>query len=251
MDNPLRFFLALWILLILSGCAGRPVQEIAQHQDAKAAEINLQLGVGYMQSGHFDVALEKLNKALEYDPNLEEAHNAIAVLYEEIKEYELAEQHYRRAVRLNPDYALARMNYGRFLCRYQRPAEGESQFLAAANNPKLDSPEAAYIGAGVCAKEIPALERAEAHLGKALELNPDAAHALFELAELNYAQGNYLQARTFLQRYHPQAGYSPASLWLGINIEKALGDSRLRREYADLLLSKFSASKEAQRLRSE
>lgn len=249
--KPVKLIFAACILLILGGCASRPVQELAEPKDARAAEINLKLGVGYMQSGHFDVALEKLKKALEYDPTLEEAHNAIAVLYEETKEYELAEQHYRRAVELDPDYALARMNYGRFLCTHQRTADGENQFLAAANNPKLESPVAAYIGAGVCAKQIPAPERAEAHLRKALELNPDSARALFELASINYSQGNYLQARTFLQRYHAQAGYSPASLWLGINIEKALGDSQLRREYADLLLSKFSASKEAQLLRSE
>lgn len=251
MENLDRFCFVVLVLLILGGCAGRPVQESSEPQATKIADINLKLGVGYMQSGHFDVALEKLKKALEYDPNLAEAHNAIAVLYEELKESELAGQHYQRAVKLDPNYALAKMNYGRFLCAYGRPAEGESQFLAAADNPKLESPETPYIGAGICARKLPAPERADAHLRKALELNPNAAPALFELADLNYAQGDFQEAQTLLQRYHNRTGYSPASLWLGVNIEQALGNAQPRRQYADLLVSKFPASKEAQRVRSQ
>ncbi len=90
--------------------------------------------------------------------------------------------------------------------------------------------------------------RAEEYFRKALELDPKAAGALLELAELSHTQGNAMQARAFLQRYHAEAAYSPKSLWLGIAVEESLGDERLSREYARLLLSRFADSKEARRL---
>lgn len=247
MKDVANYLLMALMLMVLSGCASTPPRQGSP--ESTIAAINLKLGMGYMQSGHFDVALEKLKKALEYDDTLAEAHNAIAVLYEETGETELAERHYRRAVDLAPRYGLARVNYGRFLCAHGKPAEGESQLLTAVTHSQLESLEMGYTAAGVCARMLSELERAEQHFRKALELNPNAAGALLELAGLSHSQGRHLQARAFLERYHAQVDYSPTSLWLGVVIEEALGDLRQRHEYAQLLLSRFAASKEAQQLR--
>jgi len=239
------------VLLLAGGCAWMSSKPAPNSPEANAAALNLQMGVGYMQQGRLDVALEKLKKALELNDNYAEAHNAIAVLYEESGENPLAGQHFKRAVDIDPNYTLARLNYGRFLCAHGNLAEGESQFLAVAADPNLKSADAAYTGAGICARLAKDNERAEAHLRKALEQNPGTVRALYEMAELNHAQGKDLQARAFLQRYHSQAGYSPASLWLGIAIEDGLGDANLRQEYARLLLTKFADSDEARRLKSQ
>lgn len=231
------------LVAALAGCAGQPTQGVSRD---KAAEANLKLGVGYMQAGHFDVAEAKLKKALVYDERYDEVHNALGVLYEERGQAELAEQHYRRAVELNSGYTLAAINYGRFLCGHRRAAEGMDRLLAAT--AESDMAEDAYIAAGVCARSLPDAQRAEQLLRQALELDPNSIRALYELADLSHDQGKHLQARAFLQRYHALAGYSPASLWLGIGIEEALGDPQLRREYAALLLSRFADSKEARQL---
>ncbi|MDQ2696316.1 MAG: type IV pilus biogenesis/stability protein PilW [Pseudomonadota bacterium] len=230
-------------MTVLGGCAGRPVQK---NDVPEVAEINLKLGVGYMQSGHYAVALEKLQKALEYDEDMAIAHNAIAVLYEETGEDALAEQHFRRALELDSGLNVARMNFGRFLCARRRPAEGEALFRAVLDDQK--AAETAYIGAGVCARQGGDPVQAETYLRQALEINPESPGALFELAGLSYDQDKALQARAFLQRYHAEAGYSPASLWMGIGIEEKLGDLEIRRHYATLLLSKFAGSREARRL---
>ena len=104
---------AIWTIaslaLLLDGCASSSER---QFQD-NAAEANFKLGIGYMQSGHFDVATEKLLKALQFKDDYPEAHNALAVLYEEIREYGPAETHYKRAIDLKPDYTLAKLNYAR------------------------------------------------------------------------------------------------------------------------------------------
>ena len=106
----------------------------------EAADINLKLGVGYMQAGRFDIARSKLQRALEYNPNYAEAHNALGVLYETTGAGLQAEQHYEKALQSKPDYTLARINYGRLLCASNKSAEGEQQFLMVVKQSISDSP---------------------------------------------------------------------------------------------------------------
>lgn len=225
--------LALVLLAaLLSGCATARREPPAE---GNAADLNLQLGIGYMQQGHYDVALEKLQKSLGYDDRSPVAHNAIGVLYEEIGRPALAETHFRKATTLDAGFGPAQLNYARFLCAHGQPAAGESQYLALLKTPELASADEIYLGAGACARRIPDPQRAEAHFRQALEVNPNAASALYELAELYFSQGNALQARASLQRFHALAGYRRQSLELGIAIEDALGGGDLRRHYVDLM----------------
>ncbi len=253
MKQAARRFPITLALLLLTACAAW-FGPSSESPEANAAKLNLQLGVAYMQQGKFDVALEKLNKALLLNDRLPEAHNAIALLYEGTGQPTLAEQHFQRAIALDSNYTLATMNYAQFLCTHGRPSEGENRFLAVANSPPNGSAELAYkayAGAAVCALAASDRRRADSYLRKALELRPDGASALYQLANLYYADGDYLKARAFLQRYHTQAGYSPESLWLGLSIEDKLGNAPLRQEYTDLLLSKFADSDAARRLKSK
>lgn len=242
--------LMLSLTLLLAACANTQEQEFNRN----VAEANFKLGVGYMQSGHFNVAAEKLLKALQYDDNYPEAHNAIAVLYEEIREYGPANEHYRRAIDLKPDYTLARMNYARFLCLREpaQTAEGESEFqkiIADPNNAGVNAAEA-YTGLAICARQRNDPVQAETWLRQALDINPNNTSALFELAKLSQSQNKTLQARAFLQRYHSQSRPTRQSLWLGITIESSQdGDPLLRRDYSALLLAQYPNSDEARRLK--
>ena len=238
-----KSILVLGLTVVLAACT---TLKPADEKPAKAAELNFKLGVGYMQKGHFDVAKQKLKKAIEYGPRYAEAYNALGVLYEETGDMDAAEQNYAKAVDLDSGYQLARRNYARLLCRNGKYNEGEEQYQSLSEKAKQDVD--GYTGAGVCARMKNDLGRAEAYFRKALEENPQDAGALLELAELSHEQGNAMQARAFLQRYHAAATYSPKSLWLGIAVEESLGDERLSREYARLLLSRFADSTEARRL---
>lgn len=242
--------LTLAATLLLAACAG--TQERAFNENV--AEANFKLGVGYMQSGHFEVATEKLLKALQFKDNYPEAHNAIAVLYEEIREYGPAGNHYKKAIDLKPDYTLARLNYARFLCLREpvRTAEGESEFQRIIADPVNAGANAseAYAGLALCARQRNDPVQAEAWLRQALELNPNNASALFELARLSQTQGKTLQARAFLQRYHSQSRPTLQSLWLGVTIESSQdGDPLLHRDYKAALIAQFPNSDEARRLK--
>lgn len=240
----LRLSAALSALIGLSGCAAMSVP-LEQDSEREAAQLNLKLGIGYMQSGHFDVAHVKLNKALQYDPDFAEAHNALGVMYEETAEVQLAERHYAKALELKPDYALARMNYGRLLCAIERTDEGEQQFLQVVSQAEAGR-EVAYTGAGVCARLRGDPGKADEYFSQALKVNPYAAGTLLEAADLSIAQRRYIEARALLERYHRQAGYTPTSLQLAIRVEEALGERERRNRYQRLLQSQLADASQAQ-----
>lgn len=242
--------LTLALALLLGACANSPDQDFNQ----SVADANFKLGIGYMQSGHFEVAAEKLLKSLQFDERSPETHNAIAVLYEDMREYGPAETHFKRAIELKPDYTLARLNYARFLCIREpvrtADAESELQKIAADSANAGANAAEAYAIMATCARKRDDPVQADAWLRKALELNPNNANALLALAELSHHQGKTLQARAFLQRYHTRIRPTPQSLWLGIAIEQAAdGDPQLRRDYGVLLLSQFPNSDETRRLK--
>ncbi len=241
-----------WLLVVLAalvaiGCSSEPKRKVEPH---KAAEINAQLGVQYMNQGSYDIALAKFKKALKQNPDSVAAHNGIAILYETLGETRLAEKHYRKAVSLGPKDSFALNNYGQYLCRTGRWKDAERYFKKATRDPLYKTPEVALTNAGICAWQAGEQDKAEQYLRAALEANPLDPRALFQMAKLSFSQGNYLRTRAYLQRYEQVASHTPESLWLGIETEKRLGDSSAVASYSMLLQDRFPESPQARGLRA-
>ena len=81
------------VALLAVGCATNAQRQNDDRSDSPA-DINIKLGVAYMQQGDYALALSKLRRALEEDPDSVGAHNAIALLYSRLGETEAAEQHF-------------------------------------------------------------------------------------------------------------------------------------------------------------
>jgi type IV pilus assembly protein PilF len=242
-----RWFALLSAAWLLAACAGQPTRD-ATTPSQRAAAINVQLGHGYIEQGKYDVALEKLKRAIKEDPNLPSAHHAIAFLYERLGQNDLADEHFRRALALDPDDSEAHYSYGNFLCRRSRHADAEAQYLAALKNPLYKSPALAYANAGACLMRVPDYVRAEPYLRQALTLESQQAGALYAMAELTLKTDRALAARGYLARFVEEHRHTAASLWLGIQIERRLGDQGAADSYALLLRRDFSDSREAQLL---
>jgi type IV pilus assembly protein PilF len=233
------------VALALAACGSQP-----RHGSTESpAEINAQLGLRYMQQGDYDVALEKLKRALAENPSLPSAHHYIAELYKNIKNYELAEEHYRKAMALAPNDPAIQNNYGVFLCDRQRYPEAEERFVKAARMKDYQHPDEAYENAGLCALRIPDKGKAEKYFREALNANPLLAPALLEMSALSVDSGEYLQARGFLQRYEAIAPHTAQSLWLGATIEHGLHNPIALADYAKQLREQFPRSEETARLR--
>ena len=68
------------------------------------------------------------------------------------------------------------------------------------------------------------------------------------MASITYDSGRYLPARAYIQRYSEIARHVPQSLWLGVLIERELGDRDAEASYALSLEKNFPDSEEAGKL---
>jgi type IV pilus assembly protein PilF len=204
------------------------------------------LGLNYLQRGDYKVALEKLEKALQQNPNLPSAHNTIALLYQRLGETDKAEKHFKEAIQRAPDYSEAENNYGAFLCQQGEYKESEKYFLMAIENPLYSNAAGALENAGLCANRIPDSASAEKHLRRALSINPRLYKSLFEMAKINYDNHQLVDAKAYLDRYRQVARWNPESLMLAIKIAHALGDQNAVSSYILHLKAHFPDSDEAQ-----
>lgn len=212
----------------------------------EAARLNTDMGIEYMRKGKFELALEKLQKALDQDDDLGIAHSAIALLYQRRGEPKLAGKHYREAIDLNADDPATLNNFGIFLCGQREYGEAEAIFVRAAKHRENRAPADALANAGACIRRDPTgVERGEGYLREALKLNPKHPAALASLAQVSYDKKDYLRARAFLQRYELIARASAQSLWIGAQTERALGDFAAAKGYERRLRNEFPDSPEA------
>ena len=69
----------------------------------KRAQIRLQLAVGYYQDGKYEIALDEVKQAIAADPDYADAYGMRALIYTAMGETALADENYRRALRLAPN----------------------------------------------------------------------------------------------------------------------------------------------------
>ena len=98
------------------------------------------------------------------------------------------------------------------------PAEGERRALRG------------YVGQ---------YERAQRDLQKAIALEPTNAYALASMAESEFRQGRYFEARAFSERRLAAAPANAAVLQLAVRIEDKLGDTVAASRYSQRLRAEF------------
>lgn len=233
--------------IALAGCM-TTADTLGKPNAERAAEINLQLGTDYLRRGNLPQAKEKIDKALEQNPRNPEAHISAGLLYERLGKSDKADSHFARALSLDPKNPEIQNNYGAFLCQKGRYQRGEKLMLEAAGNPLYRTPEIAYLNAANCARSGGDLKRAEENLRKSLAVRPKFGEALLQMADLQFNQTDYLSARGFLERYMEVGRLSPATLWLGVRIERGLGNEAAARNYAERLKLEYPRAAQTKEL---
>ncbi len=245
--NGFRYIIYCCIVSLL-GCVSMPENNPGSSE--KIAKVNMQLGANYLRQGKLEFALEKLKKSIDHNPALTSAHSVIAIVYNRLGKNELADKHYQESINLTADdsaeYGAVHNNYGVFLCEHARYAEAEVHILRAVNHQLYKTPEVGFENVGVCATRQGKMEKAEGYFRQALQINSKMPRALLNMAQIKYTAKHYLQARAYMQRYHEIIAGSAASLWLGVRIEKKLGNQRIVSKLGSDLTSRFPDSDETQ-----
>lgn len=238
------------LLAGLAGCVSTTTGPTpAEPDEAEAAEQYYQLGARYYRAGNYELARDRLTRALEFDPRLAIAHSTLALTYDQLDVPRLAAEHYEKAVRYEPRNMDVRNTFAVFLCRQRDFEEAMKQFDRVANFEENDTPQIAWTNAGVCMMQKPDLESAESYFRRALERKPDYPDALLQMVLLKRRTNDGLAARAFLQRFMSVQPMTPALLLLAVQIEEDMGNESARRDYINQLYEMFPDSDEAQRMR--
>ena len=241
--------LAALLILMLASCVSDG--DVPPGVDLKeAARINTQLGVDYMRKGQMDLAMTKLKRAVDQDPELALARNSLAFCYAKLGDTEKAEKEYRKALALDPESGNVRNNFGVFLCEQGQAVEARRLFMEAARNKNYATPEAAWTNAGVCARRQKDQDTAENDFREALKINPEFGDALSQMAQISYQHKDYLRARAFTQRYLVAGQSTPETLWIGLMTERKLGDLPAAHQYEKRLKLEYPDSDQAKTLKT-
>jgi len=238
--------LGMVLCATLQGCASS--NDSMPTAPKQASTFNTQLGIEYLQQGNLKEAKDKLDRAVGQDPGNAMAHAASGLLYDRLGDPREADRQFARAVSLDPDNADILNNYAVFLCRRGESERGQKMFLKAAANPLYRTPEIAYANAAKCARDGGDLEQAEQLLRQSLKAKPTFTDGLLQMTALQLEIGKGLPARAFLERYFATGQMSAEALWLGVRIERSLGDAARANEYAERLKSEYPTSAQTEAL---
>jgi len=172
---------------LIAGCAGfggssSTEPELSQSRSditesgegRNRARANTELAALYYERGNLGVALEVLRTATSADSSYAPAHGMLGLVYMDLRENQLAQQSFERALRYAPNDADINHNYGWFLCQTGKEAESTRYFLQAIRNPLYQTPWKSYSAAGQCALQKDNLKDAADFFGRALKLDPDS-----------------------------------------------------------------------------
>jgi type IV pilus assembly protein PilF len=212
------------------------------------AKVHAELGALYYGRGNMAIALEELRIAAAADANYPLTYSLFGLVYMELRENQLAQSNFERALRLSPTDPDINHNYGWFLCQTSRENESIKYFLQAVRNPLYPQPWRSYSAAGVCSMRTNNLKEAEDFFQRALRQEPDEPGSLLQLGQIRYRQGGMEEARKLVGRYNRIVEPTAESLWLALRVERKLGERAAESSYANQLRRRFAASREYQQL---
>jgi type IV pilus assembly protein PilF len=105
-------------LILMAGCISTTTGSITEPErdNKEAADLNYQLGARYYQKGSYNLALDRLLLATEFDPKRADAYSALALTYEALDNQRLAREAYENAIRVAPrDFEIQRLTKMRFV----------------------------------------------------------------------------------------------------------------------------------------
>lgn len=236
------------------GAAPAPQGELVgpdeEAQKRKAIATRLQVGIEALRARDPERARRHITRALEIDDTSAEAHNAMGLYYRYEGDDKREEEHYRKAIRYNGDYSQARNNYAVFLYRLGRYKDAIEQLEKAANDTNYDQRQLVFLNLGRSYARVGDNDKAVAALQRSLRLDTTQPDTFLELADVLYAQGKIQDAMAYYNGFTGLARQTARSLWLGIRIENALGNTGKVASYEFQMEQMFGRTPEFQAWRA-
>jgi type IV pilus assembly protein PilF len=248
MHSARRLILLLLVVTsaALTGCITTQEGGIGDKKDAeRALDYSLQAARSYIAQQNWESAKRHLRNALAMDDRNAEVHEALALVFQNTGEYELAGDHFRRAVSLDGKASRIRNNYAVFLYQRRDYAGAEQQLERVVADVMYDRREAAFVNLGLARMRLTKYEAAKEAFERAFMMDKQSLVTTFQLAEVYYRVGEFERSQQFYEIWRGRVQrQSPAGLWLGIRLADRFGDRNAQASYALALKNMYPRSEE-------
>jgi type IV pilus assembly protein PilF len=242
----------MWLQLSLSGCAAtgagstamqaEPLTEFDEPDTRKRARIRLTLASNYFEQGQTAVALDEIKQSLAADPSYIPAYVLRGLVYMRLNNSVLAEDSFQRALQINPRDGDTLHNYGWFVCESGRHAQAIALFDRALDSPTYSGRVTTYLAKGICQTRAGQLTQAEASFTKSYELDASNPITGYNLAALLHRRGDDNRAQFTIRRINNGEFANAETLWLGIRVERRLGNATVVEQLAQQLGRRYPQS---------
>jgi type IV pilus assembly protein PilF len=240
---------------VVVGCASNPNAstplggDLVTESDAtdaqKLARIRLELASGYFEAGQTTDALDSVKQSLQFDPSNADAFNLRGLIYMKLNEHRLAEDSFKRAISLTQRNGDALHNYGWHLCNQLRYKEADGLFAQALRANGYTAHAKTHLAAGMCQQRSGMNAEAVNSYLRAYEIDPGNPFVGYNLSLLLYQRHDYARAEFYINRLNRSASANAQTYWLGIKVERKLGNNTEMRQLGARLQNRFPASDEA------
>jgi type IV pilus assembly protein PilF len=207
------------------------------------------LASAYFAQDQMEAAMQETRAALQIDPDFAQAYSLLGLIHQRNNAMDLAKQSFETAIRLTARVATSGdeigavlHNYGWFLCQQGKYASAQYQFAMAISQPGYRQLGQTWLVNGVCQVRAKQPVQARNSFEKALGFAPNDPTARFELALLDWQDGNAAQARRMLGDINTSQQASSASLWLGVLVARALKLDSEMNTLGERLVQRFANS---------
>jgi Tfp pilus assembly protein PilF len=218
--------LALALLVSVAGCASDNAQR------KRDAEKKMNEGFLALSAGNPTLALELLLNAEKQDPRNPYIHYNLGIAYLAKDVENSAEQQFKEAIRLKPDYSEAYNSLGVIYLKRGQTEPAIQCFQKALNNILYANPANAHYNLGSAYLSRKEYNKAAEQLERAVKLVPDFAIAYGSLGEVYAGLGRNADAK---RSYRNAIQFAPNDPAAYLNLGKLLSRTGERAEARKML----------------
>lgn len=141
-----KFFIILILsVFLIYACAGTVSEEAAQK-----ANYHYQIGVSYLNDNNIQPAFVEFQKALQFNKNNKDVHNALGVIYlVKLENYPKAIEHFKEALDIDENFSEASNNLGNAYAKLGKYSEAIDAYKKAIANPQYKNAAMALNNIGM------------------------------------------------------------------------------------------------------
>ncbi len=159
---------------IIGGCfvffAFGCVTEVSITQQEKAVG-HYEVGKAYLPTD-LQKAIVAFETAIDTDPNHQDAHLELGIVYGQRGRLDVAKKHYEHAIRIDADYSEAHNNLGTVYAREAQWNQAIKHYQRALENPMYRWPDSAYYNLARALSEMGEYDEALIALRNAMLIEP-------------------------------------------------------------------------------